>query len=257
MGRLETKTVLVTGGGSGIGKGIVQRMTEEGARVVIADKDSEAGTAAASEYGAVFMKHDICDETGWSRVIDDVESSFGKLDVLVNNAAIFGGLASFPDTTLDERRRIFAINVDGVFLGCRAALPALKKGGGGSIVNIASVAGMIATPHRAGYGASKAAVRQLTKSVAQFCAQEKMNVRCNSIHPGNVRTPLWEREAEAAAKTLGVSVDDYVANREKLAPLGGFTRAQDVAAAAAYLASEDARHITGTALIVDGADVRV
>jgi NAD(P)-dependent dehydrogenase (short-subunit alcohol dehydrogenase family) len=131
----------------------------------------------------------------------------------------------------------------------------MRRAGGGSIVNISSVAGLLATPYATAYGASKATVRQLTKSVAQYCAQQKLNIRCNSVHPGDVITPLWERQAEEAARIRGVPVEEVYAEARRSKPMGEFTRPEDVAAAVAFLASDDARNITGIKLIVDGGTV--
>lgn len=254
MKRLAQQVALVTGGASGLGKAIAERLSAEGARVIITDVQRELGVATAKALDLTFLEQDVRSEDEWREVIRAVEEQFGALHVLVNNAGILGpaNAASPEHTSLEDWRRIFAVNVEGVFLGCRAAIPALRRSGAGSIVNMSSVAGLLASPFATAYGASKAAVRQLTKSVAQYCAQEKLNIRCNSVHPGNVRTPLWDQQAEEVARVRGVPLDTVIEEGRGEIPLGDFTRSQDVAAAVAFLASPDARHITGTQLIVDG-----
>jgi 3(or 17)beta-hydroxysteroid dehydrogenase len=253
MGRLDRKTALVTGGASGLGKAIAERLVHDGAAVVITDIQKDIGQSTAAEYGLTFLEHDVCDETRWVEVVAEVEKKFGQLDVLVNNAGILGPMGSVnpENTPLANWRRIFAVNVEGVFLGCRAAIPAMRRAGGGSIINISSVAGLFATPYATAYGASKAAVRQLTKSVAQHCAQENLRIRCNSVHPGNVRTALWDKQAEENAQRRGVSVEKVVAEAEANSPMGELVQPEDVAAAVSFLASDDSRHMTGTQLLVD------
>jgi len=254
MSRLNGKVALITGGASGLGKAIAERLTADSAQVVISDVQRSLGEATASECGFVFLKHDVRDEGAWDEVIRQIERRFGGLHVVVNNAGILGSLqASNPEnTSLSDWRKIFAVNVEGVFLGCRAAIPAMRKSGEGSIINISSVAGLLATPYAAAYGASKAAVRQLTKSVAQHCAEQRLKIRCNSVHPGDVLTPLWRARAHETARTRGVPVEEVIEEGRAISPLGDFILPEDVAAAVAYLASDDARQVTGTELIVDG-----
>jgi 3(or 17)beta-hydroxysteroid dehydrogenase len=258
MQKLNNKVALVTGGASGLGRAIAQRLARDGAQVVITDLQTELGAARAEESGVRFLHQDVADEARWSEVIRAVEADFGRLDVLVNNAGILGpmnGAATPEDTSLADWRRIFAVNVEGVFLGCRAAIPAMRRVGGGSIINISSIAGLRASPHATAYGASKATVRQLTKSIAQHCAQEKLNIRCNSVHPGTVRTALWDNQALERARKSGVSLETIVAETRSRIPLGELQCPEDTAAAVAFLASDDARYITGTKLIVDGGSV--
>jgi NAD(P)-dependent dehydrogenase (short-subunit alcohol dehydrogenase family) len=257
MGRLDQRSALVTGGASGLGKAIARRLSADGARVVITDIQGELGRNTAAEYGFTFLEQDVCDEGRWTEVIGEVEERFGRLDILVNNAGILGPMHTISpeNTPLSTWRTIFAVNVDGVFLGCRAAIPAMRRSGGGSIINMSSVAGLLATPYATAYGASKAAVRQLTKSVAQYCAEQKLNIRCNSVHPGNVRTPLWDRQAEEVARLRGVPIEDIYTEARDSSPLGDFTQPEDIAAAVSFLASEDARHITGIKLLVDAGTV--
>jgi 3(or 17)beta-hydroxysteroid dehydrogenase len=254
MRKHNSTVALVTGAASGIGRAIADRLALEGARVVITDIQCDAGAAAASEGGFIFYEHDVCQEAQWSRIIREVESRVGYLTILVNNAGILGPTdASNPETTrFDDWKRLFAVNVDSVFLGCRAAIPAMRRAGRGAIINVSSIAAMRATPNATAYGAGKAAVRQLTKSIAQHCAQERLNIRCNSVHPGVVRTPLWNAGALELAHQRGIAIEDFIAETEAAVPMGDFTRAEDVAAAVSFLASDDARHITGAKFVVDG-----
>jgi 3(or 17)beta-hydroxysteroid dehydrogenase len=251
---LDETVALVTGGAEGLGRAIAQRLKAEGATVAISDVQSERGAQVADEEGLAFLEHDVCDEARWGAVVQAVERDLGRLDVLVNNAGILGSMAAISpeDTTLEDWRRIFAVNVEGVLLGCKTAIPAMKRTGGGSIVNISSVAGLFATPYATAYGASKATVRQLTKTVAQHCAETKVGIRCNSVHPGNILTPLWRRQAEELAELRGVPAAQVIEQAGAIVPLGGWTTPEDVAAAVAFLASADARHVTGIALEVDG-----
>jgi 3(or 17)beta-hydroxysteroid dehydrogenase len=254
MNRLVGKTALVTGGASGLGKASAQRLLAEGAQVVISDIQRDLGRATAFEGGFTFLEHDVCDEARWYSIVEEIEKQFGGLHILVNNAGLVGPMSqSNPEGTLLKNwRRIFAVNVEGVFLGCKTAIPAMKRSGSGSIINISSVAGLLATPYNVAYGASKAAVRQLTKSIAQHCVEQRLNIRCNSVHPGDVHTPLWDKIAVELAKERSVPVAEIIAEQALNSPMGGFTLAEDVAATVAFLASDDARRITGTKSIVDG-----
>lgn len=252
--KLAGKVALVTGGASGLGKAIAQRLVTEGANVVISDIQAETGAATAAELRCNFQAHDVTNEAQWSDVVGAIMKQHGGLHILVNNAGILGPMDAVnpEDTRLADWRRIFTLNVESVFLGCRTAIPAIHASGGGSIINMSSVAGLFATPYGTAYGASKATVRQLTKSVAQHCVEKKLKIRCNSVHPGNVRTALWDKQAEENARARGMSFDAYLRERQAAIPMGDFTQLEDVAAAVAFLASEDSRHVTGSKLIVDG-----
>lgn len=254
MQKLQSKVALVTGGASGLGKAIARRLRSDGADVVITDVQIDLGRATADEYGITFVPQDVCDEAQWAATVRAVVERYGRLDILVNNAGILGPKdAITPENTrFGDWQQIFNVNVHSVFLGCRAAIAAMRRASGGSIVNMSSVAGLLATPYATAYGASKAAVAHLTKSVAQHCAQEKLNIRCNSVHPGNVRTPLFEKSIEQAARDRGVTVDVVIAECEAFTPLGDLTLPEDVAATVSFLVSDDARHMTGAQLLVDG-----
>jgi 3(or 17)beta-hydroxysteroid dehydrogenase len=254
MHTTTSRVALVTGGASGLGNVIARRLARDAISVVITDRQADLGREAASEGGFTFLEHDVRDEAQWVHVMQEIEGGFGRLDVLVNNAGVLGptDAVSPEDSRLIDWRAIFAVNVEGVFLGCRAAIPAMRRAGGGSIINIASVAGLLATPYATAYGASKAAVRQLTKSVAQHCAQQRLNIRCNSVHPGDVLTSLWLKRAQDISTARGVPVEEIIAEAKAVYPMGDFVHSEDIAAAVSFLASKDSRHMTGGELIVDG-----
>ncbi len=252
MGRLDDKVALVTGGASGFGEATARLFTNEGARVVLTDRNGDEGARVAREIGnlATFMSHDVTVEEDWKRAVDDTISIHGRLDVLMNNAGVWGSGASqdIEKLTLEEWRYVNSINSDGVFLGCRAVISAMAKDGGGSIINVSSIAALRGTPDLTAYGASKGAVRQLTKSVAAHCGRNNYGIRCNSIHPGLVRTPLGE-------EVIGVFGDDAekVADARKRAiPLGDLGLVDDIAHAALFLASAESRYVNGSELVIDG-----
>jgi 3(or 17)beta-hydroxysteroid dehydrogenase len=254
MGRLDGRTALVTGGASGLGKAIAARLAAEGARVVISDRQRELGDQAAAGLGAVFVYQDVTSEDQWPVVLRKVSERAGPVSILVNNAGIAGAadLVSPEDTRFTDWKQIFSVNVDSVFLGCRAGVAAMRHTGGGSIVNMSSIAALLATPDSTAYGAAKAAVRQLTKSVAQHCAQERLGIRCNSVHPGEVSTPLWDRYIAQTARVQGVPAEQLVREAKARVPLGDMPQPEDIAAGVAFLCSGDARFITGSELIIDG-----
>jgi NAD(P)-dependent dehydrogenase (short-subunit alcohol dehydrogenase family) len=246
MGRLSGKVVLVTGGGSGLGRATAVLAAAADATVVVTDVNAKGGaeTVALAGQRAHFVSHDTSKTEDWSRVLSEIETRFGMLHGLVNNAGILGPMpAPVHVETLDGVRKIFAVNVEGVFLGCKLAMPLLRKAGGASIVNLSSIAGLIGTPALASYGMSKAAVRQLTKSVAIECARGGTKVRCNSVHPGIIETPMGEE-----------LLADPVARQARLAniPLGHFGAPEDIGHAIVFLLSDEARYITGAELVIDG-----
>ena len=254
MNKLTDKVALVTGGASGLGKAIAERLVSEGAKVVITDVQTELGQRTAKALDCIFMQQDVTDEGQWRDIVTLVEEKHGALHILVNNAGIVGPQdATNPENTrFEDWKKIQAINVDGVFLGCRAAIPAIRKSGGGSIINISSVAALTAMSEAVAYGMSTAAVRHLTRSVAQHCAVTNANIRCNSIHPGEIPTPMMEKVYEERAELHDVSKEEVVRYAESLCPLGEYVRAEDIANAVLYLVSEEGRNINGTKLVVDG-----
>ncbi len=253
MGRVEDKVALVTGGASGIGRASALRLAAEGARVVVSDRDTQGGPRVASELGggARFLSHDVRDEGAWRRALEETVAAFGRLDVLVNVAGILGEpTGQDPErATLEEFRRINQVNLEGTFLGCKTASPVIRAGGGGSIVNISSVAGILGTPRLAAYGAGKAGVRQITKSVAVYCAQQGDRIRCNSIHPGLIETAMIEGVLRSAG---GGDLEAARAAYRGRIPLGVFGSPEDVAHGVVYLASDESRYVTGAELVIDG-----
>jgi 3(or 17)beta-hydroxysteroid dehydrogenase len=259
MGRVEGKIAIVTGGGTGIGRATARRLAEEGAMVTITDVNTEAGQAVADELGgkAAFLQQDVRQEADWRRIMQAVAEHHGRPDILINNAGI---LATTPyqvldQTDLEQWRAVQAVNVEGVFLGCKYGVAAMivggrEKGGagGGAIVNLSSIAGLIGTPGAVAYGASKGAVRQMTKSVAIDCARKGLGIRCNSVHPGTIRTDMGD---EVMRMGGGDPVKALAASIRRI-PMGEAAQAVDVANCILFLASNEARHVTGAELVVDG-----
>lgn len=246
-GRVAGKIALITGGASGIGRAAAERLAAEGATVIVTDRDGPGAAAVAAALGAPHAAAtlDVTDEAGWAAVVGEVVARHGRLDVLVNSAGI-GRHGDIESTTLADFRLMYRVNVEGTFLGCRAAVGAMKAHGG-AIINLSSVAGLIGVPDLAGYCASKGAVRLLTKSVALHCAKQGYRVRCNSLHPSFIDTPM----VDAMAAALG----DPAAAKAQLgraAPLGRLGHVDDVTAAILYLASDEGAFVTGAELAIDG-----
>jgi len=247
MGRLDHRVALVTGAASrsGIGRAIATLFAAEGATVALTDTDAAGGKQAADEIGgdSIFIEHDVRDESSWETALLGVVDRFGRLDILVNNAGITGAQPSqnIETVNLESWRQVQAVNVEGVVLGCKFGIQRMKDKGG-SIINISSMAALIGTPSLPAYGASKAAVRQLTQTVALHCARNGYNIRCNSIHPGVIRTQILE----------GAFSDEAMARLLNSIPMGELGLPSDIASAALYLASDDSRYVTGTRLLVDG-----
>jgi 3(or 17)beta-hydroxysteroid dehydrogenase len=253
-GRVEGKVALITGGTGGIGQAIALRLGQEGARVVLTDIDAAQSVAALARLAdegidACFVPHDVRDEMSWQSAVAQTIQHFGRLDVLVNNAGVAGPPPdSFESITLEDWRRIMSVNLDGVFLGMRQAVIAMKEGGGGSIVNIGSVAAYIGTPGGAAYGSSKGGVRALTKQAAVACARKGYKIRVNAIHPCYIWTPLAEK---AATQRWGA--EQAAQGMRDLHPFQCLGEADDVAYTVLFLASDESRLVNGADLIVDGA----
>ena len=248
MQKLNGTLCVVTGGARGIGRAICAAFLGEGARVLLTDIDAEAGRKAADALGCDFLRLDVASEADWA-ALEDVHPA---ISVLVNNAGITGfedGPAPHdPEhASLAEWRRVHAVNSDGTFLGCRYALRAMRAAGEGAIINISSRSGLVGIPGAAAYAASKAAVRNHTKSVALYAAQQGWRIRCNSIHPAAILTEIWEPmlgEGPDRAKRMAALVADT--------PLKRFGTVEEVAALAVFLASPESAYMTGTELTVDG-----
>lgn len=256
-GRVWGKVALITGAASGIGKATALLLAQEGASVAVTDLDEKGADRTAQEIISVGGKSlsfrlDVTDESDWQAVIDGVLEAWGKLEILVNNAGI-SFAKTVSDMTLAEWRQVFAVNLDGVFLGTKHGLRAMRQSNGGSIINLSSASGLKASPGASAYGASKAAVRLFSKSVALECAQNNDNIRVNSVLPGGVVTPMWESMdwwqqiknqmggEEEAWKSLAQSV-----------PLKRFAQPEEIAQAILYLASDESRFVTGSEIVIDG-----
>lgn len=251
-GRLAGKLALVTGAGQGIGAGIAAALAREGARVAVTDRDgaqaqSVAGQLCAErgEGAAIGIGHDVTSEADWIDALALAREAFGGLSVLVNNAGIMT-MGSVEEISLEQWRQAMAVNADGAFLGCKHALPLLRESQPGSIVNMASVSSLIASHNMVAYNSSKAALAMLTKSVALHCAKQGWDIRCNSVHPTFVKTPLLNDivGARDEAEILG--------KLARQVPLGRIGEVEDVASAVIYLASDESRMMTGSQLTLDG-----
>lgn len=244
MTRVAGKIALITGAASGIGKATARLMASEGATVLVADVNETAGRAVAGELGGRFHLLDVSDEASWVETMTTVASEQGRLDILVNNAGI-SPHDTIENLDLDNWRRIHGIVAESVALGCKHGLPLLKESDAAAIVNLSSVAGMIGASNYASYGAAKAAVRNLTKSVAMLCADRGYGIRANSVHPGSIDTPILDADKAKYGERA-------ITAREQSIPLGRLGQAEEVAYAILFLASDEASFVTGTELIVDG-----
>ena len=244
-GRLVGKVALITGAASGIGRATAALFHAEGAKVAATDRN-EVGLKALGADADLVLAQDVTDETGWREVVDAVVAKFGRLDILVNSAGI-GVLGSIEATTLADWRKVNAVNAEGTFLGCREAVWAMKDTGGGSIVNLSSVAGIIGDASSAAYCASKGAVRLLTKSAALHCARAGLGIRVNSVHPSFAETPMV-LDGIARAK----NPERVREGLSRAAPMGRMGKADEVAKTILFLASDESSFTTGAEFTVDG-----
>jgi 3(or 17)beta-hydroxysteroid dehydrogenase len=246
-GQLSGQVAIVTGGASGIGKAAVKLLAEDGATVIVADiQPGQPGPAR-------FVQHDVTSVAAWKTLLADVLRREGRLDIMVNNAGISGGLGNVENTTVEAWRKVEAINSEGVFLGCKYAIEGMKATSSGkptskgSIVNVSSIAGLIGSAGPTAYTASKGAVRLLTKSVALYCAEKKYDIRCNSVHPGGVDTaifnPLWQAMGHEAGKALIGTFH----------PIGRMAEPSELGQVILFLASDRSSFLTGTEIVADGA----
>jgi 3alpha(or 20beta)-hydroxysteroid dehydrogenase len=246
MGRLDGKVALISGGGRGQGATEARLFVNEGAKVVFGDILDEDGRKVEAEIRAsggeaTYVHLDVTSESDWRSAVETVLSRYGKLNVLVNNAGIIIR-KSIEETNAEEWDRTMAINVKGVFLGTKHAIPAMRRAGGGSIINISSVAGLVGSTYGSpSYIASKGAVRLFTKATA--VQQAKDNIRCNSIHPGPIETPMIQETLEDR---------DFLQERLRRIPLGRIGKVEDVAYGVLYLASDESAYVTGSELVIDG-----
>tara|TARA_R110002049_G_scaffold53223_51_gene149145 strand:- start:2705 stop:3424 length:720 start_codon:yes stop_codon:yes gene_type:complete len=230
-----------------MGRADAQLLAAEGATVVVADLNVEEGEATVAAIGgnAVFMRLNVADEENWQTVIADIVKKFGKLDILVNNAGIIA-LGTIVDTTLESWRLVNSVNSDGVFLGCKHAIPAMAESGGGSIINMSSVAAIHGQSFVAAYTASKGAVRALTKNIAMYCKEQKNGIRCNSIHPDGVKTPMVVKVATGKETATQEDIDE-------IGKFGNMCEPEDIANLVLYLASDESRFVNGAEMLIDNA----
>jgi len=248
--RLAGKVALITGGASGLGENAAELMVREGARVVIADIAEEKGRAVAGKIGSAahFTRLDVTSEENWQSVIAETVEKFGALHVLLNSAGI-GLSKTVEDITLEEWRRVHAIDLDGVFLGCKHGVGEIKKHTarlGGSVINISSISGIIAGANMAAYNSAKAGVRLLSKSVALHCAKSGYNIRCNSVHPTFIDTPILDRHR------VRFGNDVMQQKLGKQVPIGRLGRPEEVGWALVFLASDESSFMTGSEVVIDG-----
>lgn len=254
MARVVKKIALVTGGASGIGKAIALLLAQEGATVIITDINDEQGKQVAEKIGnnATYLHLDVSIEAEWEKVINNIIKKFNKLDILINNAGIigFGGDLGPQDpehASLMSWQRVHAINLEGVFLGCKHAIKVMKNFANCSIVNISSRSALVGIPATAAYASSKAGVRNHSKTVALYCAAMGYSIRCNSVYPAAILTPIWDH-------TLGQGSERQVKINAlaKDIPLKRMGTPEEVAYAVLFLASDEASYITGAELVIDG-----
>lgn len=252
MQRLHNKICVVTGAASGIGLAIAETYLREGAKVLLTDLDGEKGECEAERLRAQgldahFQQHDVTDEAQWQQVMSNVKQRFGRLDVLVNNAGIVI-LADVETLTLAQWRKTNAVNLDAVFLGTQQAIAAMK-GQGGSIINVASIEGIIGEPMVPSYNASKGGVRIFTRSAAAHCARKGYGIRINNLCPGYAATAM----ISGGLQTLGSDVaEQFQGYLEQRIPMGRLATSDEIAKAALFLASDDSSYMTGSDLVVDG-----
>lgn len=254
MAQLAGKVAVVTGGASGIGEACSQTLARAGASVLITDIDDALGKAVVERIAAAggkahYLHHDVRDEAAWPGVVSEAEKRFGRLDIMVANAGI-GIMAPIETMTLADWQKQQAINLDGVFLSVKHAIPALRKAGGGSIVLMSSVAGLRGAPGLAAYSATKGGVRLLAKSVALEHAADK--IRCNSVHPGIIATPIWGKIPTGAEGNRRNAPIDPRERAAAAVPLTRVGEAQDIANGVLFLCTDAASYVTGQELVIDG-----
>ena len=247
MNRVAGKIALVTGAASGIGAGIVHALAKEGACVIATDIDTKQGAhvIANLESPCIFLNLDTSNEQEWEDAVSRGTERFGKIDILVNNAGI-PARGRIDELSLETWRKSISINLDGVFLGVRAGVRSMKETGGGSIVNISSIAGIVGSEYRSAYSAAKGGVKMLTKCAALDCAAQGWNIRVNSIHPGVIETPPVVHMLSGEGSEL------YREAMMRLHPMKRMGKVSDVVNGVLYLASDEASFVTGSELIIDG-----
>ena len=251
MGRVQGKVSIVTGAASGLGFAAAQKLMTEGSKVMLSDINEEVINTmsdrlkdfSSSQYSTFI--HDVTDEDSWIELIEKTENELGKINILVNSAGISLG-ADIVSTEFDVWKKVHQVNLDSVFLGCKYVIPKMSKSGSGSIINISSISGIVAGWNTAAYNSSKAGVRLLSKSVALYCAKKGIDVRCNSVHPAFVDTPILDPIKQA------FGADEAVAKLARQIPMNKIGDTDDVSYAILYLASDESKFMTGTEIVLDG-----
>lgn len=250
-GRVEGKMAFITGGAQGLGKAAALMLAKEGAKVTVADINAKGAAAAAEEINALYpgkalaVSLDVTREDEWKAALAEADKAMGGINVLFNNAGIGGG-TTVEDTDFETFKRVQAVDVDSVFLGCKYAIPYMVPHAPGSIINTSSIAGLIAGHNMAAYNAAKAGVWLLSKSVALHCAKRGYRIRSNSIHPTFIDTPILDGMAR------GMSREELTRKLAKQVPLGIIGEPDDIAYAVLYLASDESKFMTGAELKLDG-----
>ena len=243
--RLKDKVALITGAAQGLGKEMAKSMMKEGAEVYISDINQNQLDKTVKELSCFGISLDVTKSEDWENAIDHIKEKSGALNILINNAGIGNG-GDIESTDMDTWKLVHNVNLDSVFLGCKYALPLMRDSGNGSIINISSMSGIVASHNTSAYNSSKAAVRHLSKSIALHCAKSTNLVRCNSIHPVFTRTAMVQSMIDAAPeRNIEQKLIQQIPIRKLAEPI-------DIANAAIFLASDESSFITGTELLIDG-----
>ena len=243
--RLKNKVGLITGAAQGLGKEMAKAMIAQGAKIIITDINEDVLKETSEELSCKYLMLDVTKESNWKDVIGKIKEDEASLNILVNNAGIGGG-GDVENTELESWHQVHSVNLDSVFLGCKYAIPLMRDSGNGSIINISSMSGIVASHNMSAYNSSKAAVRHLSKSVALHCAKSTNLVRCNSIHPVFTRTAMVQTMIDSAPER---NIEEKLV---KQIPLRKLAEPIDIANAAVFLASDESSFITGTELVIDG-----
>lgn len=248
MPRLSQKVAIITGAAKGLGEAEARQFAKEGAHVILTDVDIENGERIAAEIGrqAQFYQHDVRDEDRWKTIIASVLETHGKIDILVNNAGVVEA-GSIETQTAEEFRFVMNVNVEGTFFGCKHIMPAMRKNGGGSIINMASIASLRGAPNVIAYSAAKGAIESLSRSVAAHSANNKLGIRCNSVHPSAIMTPMIRSLPEKMAKAR----KRETTSNQDMSKSGIVGQPNDVVGAVLFLASDESKFISGTQIVID------